>query len=169
MSEPMSCCRALGGYCERCDLLVGLDGVHVTAVERDDGGRLVVAVESEPMVMGCPACGVVAHGHGRVAVTLVDAPAMGRPVRIIWRKRRWVCPDVGCPVKTFVEQDERTPPLGRGHRACRPFPPWASRAALGSWSVGSAIADTRSSAECRTTWLLGAGSPPLAASTRTPA
>ena len=99
MSEPTSCCRARGGYCERCDVLVGLDGLHVTAVERDEGGGLVVAVESEPTVMGCPACGVVAHGHGRVAVTLVDAPAMGRPVRILWRKRRWVCPDPGCPVE----------------------------------------------------------------------
>ena len=57
-----------GGYCERCDLLVGLDGLHVIGVERDDGGRLVVEVESEPTVMGCPACGVVAHGHGRVMV-----------------------------------------------------------------------------------------------------
>lgn len=55
-------CRALGGYCERCDRLVGLDGLHVTAVDRDDGGRLVVQVESEPTVVGCPACGVVAQG-----------------------------------------------------------------------------------------------------------
>jgi hypothetical protein len=107
MSEPTSCCRAAGGYCERCDLLVGLHGLHVTAVDREHGGRLVVQVESEPTVMGCPTCGVVAHGHGRVVVRLVDAPAMGRPVRIIWRKRRWVCPDSGCPVGTFVEQDER--------------------------------------------------------------
>ena len=73
MSEPTSCCRAHGGYCERCDVVVGLDGLHVTAVERDDGGRLMVEVESEPSVMGCPACGVLAHGHGRVEVTLVDA------------------------------------------------------------------------------------------------
>lgn len=66
MSEPTSCCRARGGYCQRCDLLVGLDGLHVTTVERDAGGRLTVTVESEPTVMGCPACGIVAHGHGRV-------------------------------------------------------------------------------------------------------
>lgn len=45
MSEPTSCCLALGGYCERCDQLVGLDGLHVTAVDRDDGGLLVVQVE----------------------------------------------------------------------------------------------------------------------------
>jgi len=49
-----------------------LDGLHVIGVERDDGGgRLVVTVESEPTVMGCPTCGVVAHGHGRVVVGLV--------------------------------------------------------------------------------------------------
>ena len=62
-------------------------------VERDEGGGLVVEVESEATVVGCPACGVVAHGHGRVVVGLVDAPAMGRPVRIRWRKRRGVFPD----------------------------------------------------------------------------
>ena len=82
MTEPTLCCRAAGGYCDRCDLLVGLDGLHVIAVERDDGGRLTVTVESAPAPMGCPTCGVVAHGHGRVEVRLVDAPAMGRPVRI---------------------------------------------------------------------------------------
>ena len=89
--------------------------------ERDDGGRLVVEVESEPTPMGCPACGVVAHGHGRVEVTLVDAPGMGRPVRIRWRKRRWLCPDPGCPVGTFVEQDERiaAPRSSLTTRACR--------------------------------------------------
>jgi transposase len=121
MPEPTLCCRARGGYCDRCDLLVGLDGLHVIGVERDDGGRLVVEVESESTLMGCPACGVVAHGHGRVVVRLVDAPAMGRPVTIRWRKRRWVCPDAGCPVGTFVEQDERiaAPRSSLTTRACR--------------------------------------------------
>jgi transposase len=108
MSEPTLCCRATGGYCDRCDLLVGLPGLHVIAVDRDAGsGRLTVTVESPSAPMGCRSCGVVARAHGRVEVELVDAPAMGRPVRICWRKRRWVCPDPGCPVGSFVEQDER--------------------------------------------------------------
>lgn len=106
MSEPTSCCRAAGGYCDRCDLLVGLDGLHVIAVDCDDGRGVTVTVESAPEPMGCRSCGVIAHAHGRVEVRLVDAPAMGRPVRIRWRKRRWVCPDPGCPVGSFVEQDE---------------------------------------------------------------
>jgi transposase len=42
----------------------------------------VVTVESEPTVLNCPACGVVARGHGRAEVELVDAPAFGAPVRI---------------------------------------------------------------------------------------
>ena len=107
MPEPTLCCRACDDYCGRCDVLVGLDGLHVVAVDTDVGtGALTVMVESGPEVMGCHSCGVVAHGHGRIDVRLVDAPAMGRPVTIIWRKRRWVCPEPSCPVGSFVEQDE---------------------------------------------------------------
>ena len=121
MSEPTLCCRASGGYCDRCDLLVGLDGLHVIGVDRDDGGGLTVGVESAPEGMGCRRCGVIAHGHGRDEVELVDAPAMGRPVRIVWRKRRWVCPDRACPVGVFVEQgDQVAAPRARlTARACR--------------------------------------------------
>ncbi len=121
MPEPTLCCHAPGGYCDRCDLLVGLDGLHVVAVERDDGGALTVTVESSVDVMGCPACGVVAHGHGRREVRLVDAPAFGMPATLLWRKRRWVCPEPACPVGVFTEQDE-TVARPRGLltvRACR--------------------------------------------------
>jgi transposase len=107
MSEPTSCCRAPGGYCDRCDLLVGLAGLHVVAVEGDDGRGLTITVESASAPMGCRSCGVVAVAHGRVEVRLVDAPAMGRPVRIVWRKRRWMCGEPACSVGSFVEQDER--------------------------------------------------------------
>jgi len=93
-------------YCDRCDLLVGLPGLHVVGVERDDGGGLRVTVESAPAVMGCPACGVVASSHGRRTVRLVDAPCFGRPVELRWRKRTWECPEPSCPVGVFTEQDE---------------------------------------------------------------
>ncbi len=46
VSEPTSCCRVSDGYCDRCDLLAGLAGLHVIGVVRDDGGGLVVTVES---------------------------------------------------------------------------------------------------------------------------
>jgi len=61
-----------GRYCSRCDLLVGLDGLHGVAVARDQtSGGLSVAVESPPGPQGCPSCGVVAHSHGRRDVRLV--------------------------------------------------------------------------------------------------
>jgi transposase len=46
---------------------------------------------------------------------------MGCPVRIIWRKRRWVCPEPTCPIRSFVEQDERiaTARALLSVRACR--------------------------------------------------
>ena len=107
MEEPTSCCRATGGYCDRCDLLVDLPGLHVIGVEHDTAGRVVVTVESSPGPIGCPACAVVATGHGRDVVTLVDAPCFGRPVRIRWRKRRWRCLEPSCSRTVFVEKDDR--------------------------------------------------------------
>ncbi len=124
MPEPTLCCRVCEepDYRQRCDLLVGLERLHVIAVERDDGGgALTITVESQHGVMGCHGCGVVAHGHGRVEVRLIDAPAMGCAVRIIWRKRRWVCPEPTCPIRSFVEEDERiaTARALLSTRACR--------------------------------------------------
>ncbi|XVX20315.1 ISL3 family transposase [Actinomycetota bacterium] len=107
MDEPTSCCRAAGGYCDRCDLLVDLPGLHVIGVEHDTVDRVVVTVESAPGPVGCPACAVIATGHGRDVVTLVDAPCFGRPVRVRWRKRRWRCLEPSCPRTVFVEQDDR--------------------------------------------------------------
>lgn len=99
MDEPTFCCGAAGGYCDRCDLLVDLPGLHVIGVEHDTAGRVVVTVESAPGPVGCPACGVVAIGHGRDVVTLVDAPCFGRPVRVRWRKRRWRCWNLPVPAR----------------------------------------------------------------------
>ncbi|MBR7743800.1 ISL3 family transposase [Phycicoccus sp. BSK3Z-2] len=92
-------------------------------VDRDDAGALTVTVtvESATEPMGCPACGVLAHAHGRREVRLVDAPAFGRPTTVVWRKRRWRCPEPACPVGVFSEQDERVarPRALLTVRACR--------------------------------------------------
>ena len=69
MSEPTARIAARRhhptSYCSRCDLLVGLDGLHVTVVEFDrEVGLLTIRVESARAPMGCTSCGVVAHSHG---------------------------------------------------------------------------------------------------------
>ncbi|MEO7125366.1 MAG: hypothetical protein ABI382_11790, partial [Nakamurella sp.] len=103
-----ACLCAVSGYCNRCDRLVGLDGVHVTAVVEaaDRRGRrlLQVSVESASVPVGCPACGAVSASHGRRSVTLVDTPCFGIPVRLLWWKRAWRCPTDLCGA-SFTEQD----------------------------------------------------------------
>lgn len=55
-----------------CDLLVGLDGLRVTAVDTDGGGRLVVAVESEAV-----GSAMLSSSQARVARTQFGGPAAG--------------------------------------------------------------------------------------------
>ncbi|WP_453984344.1 ISL3 family transposase [Brevibacterium casei] len=101
-------CHHDSPYCSNCDLLAGLTGLHVTAVEfNHDLGSLTVSVESPPTVMGCVSGGVIAHSRGRRDVMLVDAPCFDRPVKLMWRKRTWRCTEPACPTKAFTEQDEQ--------------------------------------------------------------
>ena len=102
--------------CRRCDLLLGLDDVHVEVVERGPD-LLTVTVCSAPSLMGCPACGVVAVARGRRVRRLHDVPGQV-PVVLLWRQRTWRCPEVDCPVGAFVEQlPGLVPP--RGSLTCR--------------------------------------------------
>jgi len=57
MTDATSCCRVHGGYCRRCDVLVGLPGLHVIGVDRSEGGLRVQVESRQPVVMGCPSCG----------------------------------------------------------------------------------------------------------------
>ena len=123
MTEPTACttcCHARDAYCDRCDLLVGLAGLHVIGVERAPGG-VQITVESAPAVMGCPSCGVVAGSHGRRTVRLVDVPCFGAPTAVLWRKRTWSCPEPACSTSVFTEQDGQVakPRAMLTTRACR--------------------------------------------------
>lgn len=105
MLHPTSGCadaRSAADPCSRCDVLLGLDGVHVEHVDRRDG-LLVVTVSTPASPSGCPSCGVIAIGRGRRRRLLHDVPGTTR-VRIVWRQRVWRCGDDGCKRKTFVEQ-----------------------------------------------------------------
>lgn len=82
-----------GGYCQRRDVLVGVRGLHVMGVERNDVGVRVEGEPAAPAVMGCLSYGVTAHAHVRQWVDLTDAPSFGVPVRLWWWKRRRVCPE----------------------------------------------------------------------------
>ena len=98
----------------------------MSAVRTPDA--LVLDVESCNQLAGCPDCGVIAQGHGRVVVEVIDAPWAGVPVRIRWHKRRWICREHTCQITTFAEQN---------HSVCAP------RARLGVRAIRWAIRQLR--------------------------
>ena len=88
-----------------CELLVGLGEVDLAGVEELAGDRLRVTIRSRGPRPVCGECGGRVWSKGDRLVRLVDLPAFGRPVRLRWRKRRWVCPRPTCAVGSFAEQD----------------------------------------------------------------
>ena len=124
MSHPTCCCCASLDRCDRCDLLVGLEGFHLMSVTRTPVA-LVLDVESCNQLAGCPGCGLNrtrprAHGRGG------DRRALGRgPGAVRWFKRRWICRETTCETVTFLEHSEKVcaPRARLGMRAIR----WAIR------------------------------------------
>ena len=86
-----------------CELLVGLPDVNVLAIDDRPGGPLGVHVETRGGRPGCPACGGAVLAKDRATVELADLPCFGRPVRLVWRKRRWACPNSLCLTGSFTE------------------------------------------------------------------
>ena len=87
-------------------------GMHVLTIDRQVD-RVVLTVESDADVGGCPGCGVVAVGHGRRRRAVADAPCFGIPVRLVWLARLWRCREPACLVKVFTEQLELVPPRAK--------------------------------------------------------
>jgi len=86
---------------------VGLPDVTVLGVVDDPGASLVVYSETRTKRAGCPECGTIAVVKDRSDVALVDLPCFGRPNRLVWRKRRWHCPDPDCEKHSWTEEDRR--------------------------------------------------------------
>ncbi len=101
-----------------CEVLVGLGDVEVLGVE-DAGAVLGVHVRLRVPRPCCGGCGGVVWSDGERLVRLVDLPVFGRPVRLVWHKRRWRCPDAACSAGTVVEQSGLiAPPRARLSTRC---------------------------------------------------
>ena len=125
-----------------CELLVGLGDVEIVGVDDGAEGPLRVHIRGRAPRPPCGGCGGLVWSKGERSVELVDLPAFGRPVRLVWHKRRWRCPRSGCAAGSFSEQDcaiapERALLTARAGR-------WATRRA----GRGEAIADTAAVLGC---------------------
>jgi transposase len=109
-----------------CELLVGLPEVNVLGVVDGAGDESIrFQVESRLERPVCSGCGAAGWVKDRPEIELVDLPAFGRSVRLVWRKHRWWCPDPTCRVGSWTGEDPRiaAPRLGMTDRAGR----WATR------------------------------------------
>ena len=131
-----STCASSALWCSRTDSLFDVPGMHVLGVDRQPD-RVVLTVESDADVGGCPVCGVVAVGHGRRRRVVADAPCFGVRVRLVWLARLWRCREPSCPVRVFTERHDLIPPRAKlTTRAAR----WATDALTFDDTTVSALA-----------------------------
>ena len=90
---------------ESATALLGMPGFAVGAQLEVDG-EIWLLVETRTAVVGCAGCGTRAVGHGRRRVKVRDLPMAGRPVVLVWAKRKWRCPDPDCATKTWTETSD---------------------------------------------------------------
>lgn len=84
---------------EGATALVGLASFAVGVQALIDGEHWL-DVETRADVVGCPECGVRADGHGRQRFLVRDLPIAGTPTVLVWAKRRWRRPELGCETGT---------------------------------------------------------------------
>ena len=73
-------------------------------VDEDNGGPLRVYIETRDRRPSCSGCEGVVVIKDRPSVEFVDLPCFGRPARLVWRKRRWSCPDAACGTGSWTEE-----------------------------------------------------------------
>lgn len=84
------------------EVMLGLPGFQVLEAAEAEA-ELVLTVQTSPAAAVCPGCGGAAVAHDRAPVEYRDLPCFGRPVRLIWRKRRHRCPHPDCDLGTWTE------------------------------------------------------------------
>ena len=65
---------------------------------------MVIRIETDACLVGCPGCGVAAVAHDRMLVECRDLAAFGRPARLCWIKRRWRCEESRCAMRSWSEE-----------------------------------------------------------------
>ena len=94
-----------------CELLVGLGDVEVLGVDDEQNAPLGVHIRRRARRPRCGGCGGPLWSNGERRVELVDLPAFGRTVRLVWHKRRWRCARQGCSAGAVTEQDPAIAPV----------------------------------------------------------
>jgi transposase len=89
------------------DRVLGLRGFRIVGDESTPDELILTIETTEQRPPRCPRCGTQARALGRYPVHYRDLPAFGMPVRLIWKCRRWHCPNPVCSTKTWSEESDQ--------------------------------------------------------------
>ena len=78
-------------------------GMRVVSLVDADDGEAWVQIETTASIVGCHECGVRARSKARPMTLIRDLEVAGRPIVVVWHKRRWQCREADCDVKTWTE------------------------------------------------------------------
>ena len=84
------------------EALLGLEGFLVLGVAETEA-EVTIRVETTATVVACDGCGLRAEAQDRMVVQYRDLAVFGRPVRLVWHKRRWCCAEPWCDARTWTE------------------------------------------------------------------
>lgn len=105
--------HATGSPRDAASVLFDLPGYRVIDAVDCPGGLRRVTATALADEGGCPSCGVLSgRVHQRTRHRLRDVPVAG-PVEVVVVKRRFVCEEVACSRRTFVEVSEQVPARAR--------------------------------------------------------
>ena len=89
-----------------CRAMVGLADVEIVGVIPWTAPMQVHIASTLPRP-SCTTCGSSARVKQTMRRRLADLPSFGRPVVTVWRQIRWRCPNVTCPVGSWMQTDPR--------------------------------------------------------------
>jgi len=143
--------------------LYDLPGFRVVSVQETPLKVRRVTIMGESQEHACPRCGVLVGGkpYDLRESRVKDLPVGHRPVEVMWRKRRYRCPETRCAQRVFTERSEQIPPRHRLTGRLR------ARLEQAASRCGRALSDV--AAEYRVSWWSVHRSLVVAAAARTPA
>jgi len=143
--------------------LYDLPGFRVVSLQETPLKVRRVTIMGESQEHACPRCGVLVGGkpYDLRESRVKDLPVGHRPVEVMWRKRRYRCPETRCAQRVFTERSEQIPPRHRLTGRLR------VRLEQAASRCGRALSDV--AAEYRVSWWSVHRSLVVAAAARTPA